>query len=116
MLKEDVLDFLAGSVTSHSGSGVITPEEGVADRMEPVKGVRKIMAERMTEAVATIPHFTYVDEIDVTRLVQLREELKQKYGSGELKMTLMPLFIKALSLAIRSSLSLTAAPTKILAS
>ena len=99
VLKEDVLGFLAGSSGGEQVSVQHTGQE--IDRKEPIKGVRKIMAERMVDAVSTIPHFTYVDEVDVTRLMQLREKLKQKHGSEDLKITLMPLFIKALSLAIR---------------
>jgi len=97
VLKEDVLDYL--SVDRR----VPTPQlaANVGDRIEPIKGVRKIMGERMSEAVSTIPHFTYMDEIDVTELMQTRQLLKEAYGSDDLKMTLMPLFIKALSLAMK---------------
>jgi 2-oxoisovalerate dehydrogenase E2 component (dihydrolipoyl transacylase) len=97
VLKEDVLDYL--SVNRR----VPVPQlaANVGDRIEPIKGVRKIMGERMSEAVSTIPHFTYMDEIDVTELMQTRQLLKETYGSDDLKMTLMPLFIKALSLAMK---------------
>ena len=97
VLKEDVLDYL--SVDRR----VPVPQlaANVGDRIEPIKGVRKIMGERMSEAVSTIPHFTYMDEIDVTELMQTRQLLKETYGSDDLKMTLMPLFIKALSLAMK---------------
>jgi 2-oxoisovalerate dehydrogenase E2 component (dihydrolipoyl transacylase) len=102
VLKEDVLGFLAGdkSATSESSVAVAEPLH-LVDRTEPIKGVRKIMAERMSDAVSTIPHFTYVDEVDVTELMALRQNLKDSYGTDELKITLMPLFIKALSLAIK---------------
>jgi 2-oxoisovalerate dehydrogenase E2 component (dihydrolipoyl transacylase) len=50
--------------------------------------------------VATIPHFTFIDELDITELISLRADLIKNYGSEEFKITLMPLFIKALSLAI----------------
>ena len=96
VLKEDVLEFLAGDKPSANSISVTTE-----DRREPIQGVRKIMAERMSEAVSTIPHFTYVDEVDVTRLMALRENLKDSYAADDLKITLMPLFIKALSLAIK---------------
>ncbi len=99
VLKEDILGYLA----KDSDVAIPTPEIAIAaeDRVEPIKGVRKIMAERMSVAVATIPHFTYVDEMDVTDLMQFRQSLKDTYASDDLKITLMPLFIKALSLAIK---------------
>ena len=99
VLKEDVLGYLA----QNSDIAIPTPEIAIAteDRVEPIKGVRKIMAERMSVAVATIPHFTYVDEVDVTELMQFRQTLKESYANDDLKITLMPIFIKALSLAIK---------------
>lgn len=96
VLKEDVLDYLSEKQTP-----AVKRSSEAGDRVEPIKGVRRIMAERMSEAVSTIPHFTYVDEVDVTQLMELRQNLKDSYGTDELKITLMPLFIKALSLAIK---------------
>lgn len=107
ILKEDVLSFLASDKPADVPSSPLasipnsTPGVVAEDRVEVIRGVRKIMAERMTESVATIPHFTFVDELDVTELMQLRRNLNEQYGSDELKITLMPLFIKALSLAIK---------------
>ena len=111
VLKEDVLNFLAGDKATHGSSQTFAPTAspnltaipGVVaeDRVEVIRGVRKIMAERMADSVATIPHFTFVDELDVTELMQLRRNLNEQHGSDELKITLMPLFIKALSLALK---------------
>jgi len=111
VLKEDVLSFLAGDKATHGSSQTFAPTAGpnltaipgvvAEDRVEVIRGVRKIMAERMADSVATIPHFTFVDELDVTELMQLRRNLNEQHGSDELKITLMPLFIKALSLALK---------------
>ncbi len=95
VLKEDVLAYLAAP----SNQPTLGQDKN-QDRCEPIKGVRKIMAERMAESVSSIPHFTFIEELDVTELVELRATLVQTYGTDELKITLMPLFIKALSLAI----------------
>ena len=96
VLKEDILNYLS------MNKAIISPQyaSSDSDRIEVIKGVRKIMGERMGEAVSTIPHFTYMDEMDVTELMHTRQLLKDAYGSEDLKMTLMPLFIKALSLAM----------------
>jgi len=107
VLKEDVLSFLAadaiGSTKAPTSAPNQTSNSGVVaeDRVELIRGVGKIMAQRMTESVASIPHFTFVDELDVTELMQLRRTLNEQYGSDQLKVTLMPLFIKALSLALK---------------
>ena len=111
VLKEDVLSFLAGDNAAQDSRQTLTPTAsanptlipGVVadDRVEVIRGVRKIMAERMAESVATIPHFTFVEELDVTELMLLRRNLNEQHGSDELKITLMPLFIKALSMALK---------------
>lgn len=107
VLKEDVLSFLAMDpvIPTNGPTSVpnLTPSPGVVaeDRVEPIRGVGKIMAQRMTESVATIPHFTFVDELDVTELMQLRRTLNEQHGSDDLKITLMPLFMKALSLTLK---------------
>ena len=58
------------------------------------------MARMMTESVSTIPHFTYCEEFDLTELVALRESMKKKYSTDELKLTMMPFFMKSMSLAL----------------
>ena len=99
VLKEDILGYLA----QDRDAALPASEVAIAAEhtVQPIKGVRKIMAERMSAAVASIPHFTYVDEMDVTELMPFRQSLKDTYASDDLKITLMPLFIKALSLAIK---------------
>ena len=112
VLKEDILGFLAGDSgfinasgstgeSAYSGASGPLIQTTHEDRIEPIRGVRKIMAERMSASVSTIPHFTYVDEMDVTELMAIRQTLKDTYASDSLKITLMPLFIKALSLSIK---------------
>ncbi|WP_298772261.1 dihydrolipoyllysine-residue acetyltransferase [uncultured Shewanella sp.] len=71
------------------------------NRVEPIRGVRAVMAKMMTESVSTIPHFTYCDEFDLTELVALRESMKKQHSTDEVKLTMMPFFMKALSLALK---------------
>ena len=97
VLKEDVLAYL----NQKAGKQTATVQvNSIQDRREPIKGVRKIMAERMADSVATIPHFSFIDELDITALMGLRSDLVKNHSSDDLKITLMPLFIKALSLAL----------------
>ncbi|QYJ80441.1 dihydrolipoyllysine-residue acetyltransferase [Shewanella acanthi] len=72
----------------------------VGDIVEPIRGVKAVMAKMMVESVSTIPHFTYCEEFDLTDLVALRESMKAKYSSDEVKLTMMPFFMKAMSLAL----------------
>src|SRR5690606_21229971 len=61
---------------------------------------RKI-AQKMQESKRRIPHFTYVEEIDVTELEALRERMNAKWGESRGKLTLLPFLARAMVLAVR---------------
>jgi len=65
-------------------------------------GLRRKIAEKMQEAKRNIPHFTYVEEVDVTELEALRIQLNARYGAERGKLTLLPLLMRAVVLALRS--------------
>jgi 2-oxoisovalerate dehydrogenase E2 component (dihydrolipoyl transacylase) len=66
----------------------------------PVKGIRAVMAQQMQKSVSSIPHFTYAEEIDITRCNDLRRELNDAQDSEAVRLTLMAFFIKSLSVAL----------------
>ncbi|WP_335917982.1 dihydrolipoyllysine-residue acetyltransferase [Shewanella chilikensis] len=106
--KEDIERFLKGATPQAQAQPQTLPQGQVQtgtaatanDRVEPIKGVRAVMARMMTESVSSIPHFTYCEELDLTELIALREAMKAKYSNDELKLTMMPFFMKAMSLAL----------------
>jgi len=63
----------------------LQPRTGVTEIK--VIGLRRKIAERMAASASEIPHFTYVEEVDVTALESLREHLNSKKSSGEPKLT-----------------------------
>ena len=67
----------------------------------PIIGLRRKIAQRMQEAKRRIPHFTYVEEIDVTELETLRARLNAQYGAQRGRLTLLPLLARAIVLAVR---------------
>jgi len=67
----------------------------------PVIGLRRKIAQKMQEAKRRIPHFTYVEEIDVTELEALRAQLNTKWGAERGRITLLPLLARAIVLAVR---------------
>jgi 2-oxoisovalerate dehydrogenase E2 component (dihydrolipoyl transacylase) len=67
----------------------------------PVIGLRRKIAQKMQDAKRRIPHFTYVEEIDVTELEALRGKLNQKHGATRGKLTLLPFIMRAVVLAVR---------------
>ncbi|WP_192036915.1 dihydrolipoyllysine-residue acetyltransferase [Halomonas sp. YLGW01] len=112
VLKDDVLRFLeqGGHNEAHRqppSTEVAAPSTAEATavsgnvRVEPLKGIRAVMARRMVESASTIPHFAYGDEIDVTELLALRERLKPQAEALGVRLTLMPFFMKALALAVQ---------------
>jgi 2-oxoisovalerate dehydrogenase E2 component (dihydrolipoyl transacylase) len=66
-----------------------------------VIGLRRIIAERMSEAKREIPHFAYVEEIDITELEALRRHLNGKRGDASERLTLLPFLGLALIRALR---------------
>lgn len=73
-----------------------------ADTLTEVKivGLRRKIAQRMQEAKRRIPHFAYVEEIDVTELEALRGQLNAQYASRG-KLTMLPLLARAIVIALR---------------
>ena len=67
-----------------------------------VIGVRRVIAERMSEAKRNIPHFAYVEEVDVTELESLRLHLNAQLSKGEPSLTYLPLVVLALTRTLES--------------
>ena len=59
-------------------------------------GIRRVIAQRMTQTLQTIPHFSYVEEVDVTELESLRLHLNSKLTKGEIPYTYLPFLALAL--------------------
>ena len=66
----------------------------------PVIGLRRKIAQKMQEAKRRIPHFSYVEEIDVTELEALRAQLNDRHAAARGKLTLLPLIARAVVLAV----------------
>ena len=62
-----------------------------------VIGLRRVIAQRMQEAKRHIPHFTYVEEIDMTALEELRKRANEKKSEDKPKLTVLPFIIRALA-------------------
>ena len=65
-------------------------------------GLRRVIAQRMQEAKRHIPHFTYVEEIDVTELEALRRRANEKKSKDKPKLTVLPFIIRALAKTLES--------------
>ncbi len=87
-----------------SAGGFGPPLATRPDEAVRVIGMRRRIAENMAASKRHIPHFTYVEEIEVTRLEELRADLNQHRGANENgarpKLTLLPLLIVAICRAL----------------
>jgi pyruvate dehydrogenase E2 component (dihydrolipoamide acetyltransferase) len=68
----------------------------------PIRGVRRVIAEHMTEATHRAAHFTYVEEVDATELVRLRDRMAKHVEKSSVKLTYLPFILKAVVAGIRS--------------
>jgi 2-oxoisovalerate dehydrogenase E2 component (dihydrolipoyl transacylase) len=74
------------------------PAEGVKD--VKIMGLRRRIAEKMQAAKRRIPHFGYVEEVDVTELEALREHLNAEHAGSRPKLTLLPFLVRAVVRAL----------------
>jgi len=71
------------------------------EELVPLRGLRKIIAERMVKSQSTAAQVTHVDEVDVTELVMLREALKVTAEKRGVHLTYLPFIVKSLVPALR---------------
>jgi 2-oxoisovalerate dehydrogenase E2 component (dihydrolipoyl transacylase) len=100
--------ILHDDLDAHAASGGQAPAQGPAGYAErhseeavPVIGLRRKIAQKMQESKRRIPHFSYVEEIDVTELEALRAKLNSLYGTTRGKLTVLPFLARAMVLALR---------------
>ncbi|MEH3024338.1 MAG: dihydrolipoamide acetyltransferase family protein [Pseudomonas oryzihabitans] len=82
-----------------TGGGGLAKRSG--EERIPLIGLRRKIAEKMQTAKRHIPHFTYVEEVDVTELEALRATLNQRWQGRRAHLTLLPFLARALVVAVR---------------
>jgi 2-oxoisovalerate dehydrogenase E2 component (dihydrolipoyl transacylase) len=95
ILHQD-LDALAGG--SRPTSAPLQRKDGVHE--VKVIGLRRRIAEKMAQAKQRIPHFGYVEEVDVTELEELRQQLNAEHAGTRPKLTVLPFLMRALVKAV----------------
>ncbi|CAM3412677.1 dihydrolipoamide acetyltransferase family protein [Marinicrinis lubricantis] len=117
--KEDVAAFASGGAPAAAPQAQAAAAPAAAsqavvvggDRPEervPLKGIRKVIANAMSKSVYTAPHVTIMDEVDVTKLVELRKKAKPVAEQKGVKLTYLPFIVKALVAAVREYPALNA--------
>lgn len=102
IMQED-LDAYAARAAQGLTTG--TQDQRYAQRQDetavPVIGLRRKIAQKMQESKRRIPHFTYVEEVDMTELEGLRARLNAKHGKERGRLTVLPFLVRAMVLALR---------------
>uniref|UniRef100_A0A0N4Z1T5 Dihydrolipoamide acetyltransferase component of pyruvate dehydrogenase complex n=1 Tax=Parastrongyloides trichosuri TaxID=131310 RepID=A0A0N4Z1T5_PARTI len=111
IMKEDVLRFIGQipPLKDESRKDISSQKNIILkeDKIVPIRGYTRAMVKTMSEALK-VPHFGYNDEFNVDKLVVMRKELKELSKERGIKMSYMPMFIKACSLALLKYPSLNA--------
>jgi 2-oxoisovalerate dehydrogenase E2 component (dihydrolipoyl transacylase) len=98
--RHDLEAALNGTAAPAAPAAITRAPAAIAKRTgtEEVKviGVRRVIANRMTEAKRNIPHFAYVEEVDVTELESLRQHLNGRLPKGAPSLTYLPFIGAAL--------------------
>jgi pyruvate dehydrogenase E2 component (dihydrolipoamide acetyltransferase) len=94
--------------TSAPAQPISIAREGDEERI-PLRGVRKRIADNMSRSKLTAAHFTYVEEIDMTELVAVRDQARKRAGERGIKLTYLPFIIKAIVSGLKKWPQLNAA-------
>ena len=101
IMPKDFVAAISGAAPAGTTGGLAAAPSLLRQRTgtEEIKviGVRRAIAQRMTDAARTIPHFSYVEEIDVTELESLRTHLNSKAPKGTPSLTYLPFLAAALA-------------------
>lgn len=101
VLKEDLLALQGDESRPAAALDDSVSRPTAVNRTAPIKGVQAAMARQMQDAYASIPHFTYAEELDITELDALRQQLKPEFEKDGLRLSLMPFMMKAIALAVQ---------------
>jgi pyruvate dehydrogenase E2 component (dihydrolipoamide acetyltransferase)/2-oxoisovalerate dehydrogenase E2 component (dihydrolipoyl transacylase) len=101
-----LLDDLTPHLSAPAAPAAQKPAEPPADYGKAgtrikLQGLRRLIAEHMVDAKRRVPHYSYVDECDVTEMVRLRTGLREACAKNGIKLTYLPFFVKAVAEALK---------------
>lgn len=101
ILIDDLTAHLPAATAGKRPAGEAHSDYGTPGTRIKLQGLRRKIADRMVLAKRTIPHYSYVDECDVTELVRLRESLREPYARIGVKLTYLAFVVKAAATALK---------------
>jgi len=89
---------LEAVISGRAGAVARPAAQAAREGTEEIKiiGLRRLIAQRMSEAKRNIPHFAYVEEVDVTELEALRQYLNSRLPKGQPGLSYLPFLVSAL--------------------
>ena len=105
ILRDDLAAAARPSAAAPAAAAQAAPNRAdVSAETSEIKviGLRRLIAERMSEAKRNIPHFAYVEEVDVTELESLRQHLNSSLPAGAGSLSYLPLVVMALTRVLES--------------
>ncbi|HMN21474.1 MAG TPA: dihydrolipoamide acetyltransferase family protein [Ottowia sp.] len=100
-IQHEDLDAWAAGGGQMAAVGASPYVERHGEEAIPVIGLRRRIAQKMQDSKRRIPHFSYVEEIDVTELEALRTRLNARHGATRGKLTVLPFLVRAMVVALR---------------
>ena len=103
ILLDDLTPFLRPPAPTAKPAAPEAPrlEFGVAGTRLKLVGLRRKIAEHLVESTRRIPHYSYIDECDLSDLVRLRGQLREPFAKAGVKLTYLAFFVKAVARALK---------------
>ncbi len=108
ILLDDLAPYLtprpgpsARPASAPSGTDTSKLDFGIAGTRQKLIGLRRRIAEHMVESKKHIPHYSYIDECDLTDAVKLRTQLREPLAKAGVKLTYLAFFVKAVARALK---------------
>ena len=101
ILLDDLTPFFKSAPASTTVPKTPKPDYGAPGTRVKFLGLRRKIAEHLVEATQRIPHYSYIDECDLTDLVRLRNQLRDPFAKAGIKLTYLAFVVKAAARALK---------------
>jgi len=99
--RADLEAFVTPAAEPKAPPALSSPAPVQGDERVKIIGLRRKISEKMVQAWRTAPHFTYVDEVDASKLVEMRKSLLALAESRGVRLSYLPFVMKALCVVFR---------------
>ncbi len=90
-----------GTAAPTASGGPFFPAAEVRERI-PIRGIRRVIFDHMTESTHRAAHFTYVEEVDVSELVRLRDRMAKHVEKQGTRLSFLPFIVKAVVAGLKA--------------